>query len=308
MPKFMNKLAVLAKIEATQGIEAAPIAADAIQLSDVNITPLEGDTVENNIIRPYFGNSGSTLVSQYSKITFKVPAAGVAVAGAMPGYAALLRACGMAMTTVAGTSVRFDPVTNNMESLTLYANIDGVLQKMLGTVGTVKLTTDAKSIPQWEFDMTGSFALPTDTGMPTVNYAAFVGPLGVNKANTTLLLDGLALAVSNFNFDIGNTVVKRDLINVDTQLVTNRASQASVTFEAHSMAFKNWITAARTSANVPLVLTHGLGATNSVQLNALRAQVGKPTYSEQDGIQMMTLPLMLIPSSAGNDEFSVVIK
>lgn len=308
MPKFMKKLAVLAKTETTQGVEAAPVAADAIQLSDVNITPLEGDTVENNIIRPYFGSSGSTLVSQYSKITFKVPAAGVAAAGSVPGYAALLRACGMAMTTTAGTSVRFDPVTNNMESLTLFANIDGVLQKMLGTVGTVKLTTDAKALPQFEFDLTGSFVLPTDTLMPTVNYAAFVDPLGVNKANTTLLLDGLALAVSNFNFDIGNTVVKRDLINVDTQLITDRKAKASVTFEAHSMAFKNWITSARASAKVPLVLTHGLGATNSVQLNALRAQVGKPTYSEQDGIQMITLPLDLIPSSAGNDEFSLVIK
>jgi hypothetical protein len=304
----MNKLAVLAKMEAVQGTEAAPVAADAIQLSDVNITPLEGDTVENNIIRPYFGNSGSTLVSQYSKITFKVPAAGVATAGAMPGYAALLRACGMAVTTTAATNVRFDPVTNNMESLTLYANLDGVLQKMLGCVGTVKLTTDAKSIPQWEFEMTGSFVLPTDMAMPTVNYAAFVEPLGVNKTNTTLTLDGLALPTSNFSFDIGNTVVKRDLINLDTQLVTNRKSTASITFEAHSMAFRNWITAARASARVPLVLTHGLGATNQVQLNALRAQVGKPSYSEQDGIQMITLPLDLIPSATGNDEFSIVIK
>lgn len=308
MPKFINKMAVLAAIEATRGVDAAPVAADAIQLSDVTITPLEGDSVENNITRPYFGSSGSTMVSQFSKMSFKVPAAGVAAAGSTPGYASLLRACGMSMTVTAGTSVRFDPVTNDMESLTLYANIDGVLQKMLGCVGTVKLTTDAKSIPQWEFDFTGSFVLPTDAAMPAVNYAAFVDAIGVNKANTTLTLDGLALAVSNFNWDIGNTVVKRDLINVDTQLVTNRASQASVTFEAHSIAIKNWISLARASAKVPLVITHGLGASNSIQMSAMRAQVGKPAYSEQDGIQMMTLPLNLIPSAAGNDEFSFVIK
>lgn len=306
-PKYMRKLAILAKIETTKGTEAAPLAADAILVSDATLTPIEGDEVENNYIKPYFGSSGSTLVTVYSKVSFSIPMAGVAAAGSTPGYAALMRACAASITTQAGVSVTFAPVSSGMESITIYGNIDGVLHKMLGAVGNCKATVDAKGIPKFQFEFTGTFVPATDTTLPAVNYTVFQDPFGVNKTNTTLTLDGVAVACSSFSFDMGNKVVKRDLINVDTQVITDRVSTGSVTFENTTVAVKNWVNLARNSAKVPLVLTHGPNATNVVQINGPLAQVGKPSYSDQDGIQMITLPLKFIPSSTGNDEWSIVV-
>eukprot|EP00456_Euglypha_rotunda_P014287 TRINITY_DN14468_c1_g1_i4.p2 TRINITY_DN14468_c1_g1~~TRINITY_DN14468_c1_g1_i4.p2 ORF type:complete len:310 (-),score=100.21 TRINITY_DN14468_c1_g1_i4:96-1025(-) len=308
MAKLMRKMAILAKIEAVRGTDSVPTgAANAILASEVTLTPIEGDVVQRDNIKPYFGSRGSVLVTQYSKIAFSVEIAGVAAAGDVPAYAALLRGCAISVTTQAGVSTTFAPVTDALESLTIYGNVDGVLHKMTDAHGNVKAVVDAKGIPKWQFEFTGSFIPATDTALPAPVYTAFQRPLGVNKANTTLSLDALNVAASAFAFDAGTTVVKRDLMNVDSVEITDRVSTGSVTFENTSVATKNWIGMARSSAVVAMSLKHGQGVTNVVEINAARAQIGKPTYSDSDGVQMITVPLEFLPSDAGNDEWSIVV-
>lgn len=305
MPKYLRKMAILAKVETTAGTDAVPTgAANAMLVGDVQLTPLEGDSVERTVVRPYFGAPGSKMVTAYSKVAFSIECAGVAALGDVPGYAALMRGCAMAMTNTAGVETIFAPATDSLESLTIYGNIDGIQYKMLNARGTVKLASDAKTIPKFTFEFTGTFVPATDTALPTVVYTAFQEPLGVNKANTTLSLDSYAAACSAFSWDAGNTVVKRDLINVDTIEITARKSTGSVTIEQTSVAVKNWIDMAYSGATLPMTLVHGQGATNVVELSSQYAQIGKPTFSEVDGIQMVTLPLEFIPSSAGNDEWA----
>ena len=115
------------------------------------------------------------------------------------------------------------------------------------------------------------------------------------------------MACSAFSFKCGNQVVKRDLMNVDTVEITDRKSTGSVTFENTSVAAKDWIGLARASAIVPIALKHGQGTTNTVSFKSARAQVGKPTFNDSDGVQMVTIPLSFIPSDAGNDEWSIEI-
>lgn len=307
MAKLLRKMAVLALVETVVGTAVVPLAANAMLVSDATLTPIEGDVVERNNIRPFFGSSGSTLVTEYQKVAFSVELAGVGTAGDLPGYTDLLRACAMSATSQAATKTVFAPVTDGIESITIYGNVDGVLHKMHGARGEVDFATDAKGIPKFKFEFTGSFVPAVDEALPAVNYSTFMPPLGVNKANTTLMLDGLAVACSAFSFKCGNTVVKRDLMNVDTVEITDRKSTGSVTFENTSVATKNWINLARQSAQVPLVLKHGQGATNTVGFTAARAQIGKPTYSDSDGVQMITIPLSFIPSDAGNDEWAIEV-
>ena len=65
MTKYIRKMVILAKIETTRGVDATPTGANAMVVSNVTITPLEGDEAEHDYVRPHFGNSGSTLVSAY---------------------------------------------------------------------------------------------------------------------------------------------------------------------------------------------------------------------------------------------------
>lgn len=309
-PKFIKKLAILVAIEATVGTIVVPISTDAIRVSDVTLTPIEGDEVDEGVIRPFFGASETTMVTLYRKVAFSVGFAGVGTVGDLPGWSTLMRACAASVTNTsapdpdAGTV--FAPVTDGIESVTIYAVMDKMLYKMAGARGNAKAQVDAKQIPKWQFEFTGSFVPVEDVGaMPAVNYAKFRSPLGVNKLNTTLELDGFTAACSSFAFDFGNQVVKQDLMNVDTTEITGRTSTGSVTFRNTDVATKNWIEMARESAKVPLLLRHGQAATNTVSISAQRAQIGKPTFSDQDGIQMITCPLRFIPSDAGNDEWAI---
>lgn len=307
--KFARKTTILAKIEAVQGTDSVPTgAANAILVSNVTVTPVEGDSVDRDNLRPFFGGSGSKMVSMYRKVTFSVEAAGVLVSGDAPAYAALLRACGCSVTLEAGVAATFAPVSDAMESVTIYASVDGLLHRMTNAMGTVRLTGDAKTLPKWEFDFTGTFTPVTDQVRPAVNYVAFADPVGVNKANTTLLLHGVSVAASAFSFDLGVTVVKRDLINVDTVAITGRKTVGSVTFQTTAVATKDWVGAAAASALGALAFVHGQGASNAIEIHGPNVQLGKPSYSEQDGIQMITTPLEYLPSSAGNDEFSIVVR
>lgn len=305
--KKIRKTAILAAIEATKGTDAVPVAANALEVRNVTITPIEGDEVSNDFLRPYFGGSGSTLVTEYAKVSFEVPFAGVGIPGDAPGYAALLRACAASVTVEATVAVTFAPVTDNIESVTIYSNIDGVLHKMRGAHGNVRATVDAKGTPVWAFEFTGGFVPAVDAALPAVDYSAFVPALGVNKINTTLTLHGIAVACSSFSFDFGNTVVKQDLINVDDTEITGRASTGSVTIRNTAVADKDWVAAVRAGTQGALALKHGQGTNNVVEINAPRVQLGKPAYSEQDGIQMIQLPLSYIPSNAGNDEWQIKV-
>lgn len=307
-PKFMKKMALLVAIEATVGTIVVPIAADAIEVSNVTLTPMEGDEVTNDVIKPYFGASESTMVTLYRKVSFSVQFAGVNPAGAVPGYATLLRACGASATNTPGTSTVFAPVTDDMESVTIYAVIDGIRYKMAGARGEAKVDGQAKAIPKWQFDFTGAFYPAEDVAsMPAVNYAKFLKAKPVTKANTTISLDSMAVTASAFSFAFGNTVSKQDLTEVDSTEITGRTSTGSVTFRMTSVATKDWIGMAADGVKVPLVITHGLAATNKVVLNVPLAQLGKPSFSEMEGIQMIAVPFRCIPSDAGNDEWAITV-
>lgn len=308
--KFFRKMAILAVIEATVGTLALVTSANAIEVSDVTVTPIEGDEVDQGVIRPYFGASPTTMVTEYRKVAFSVGFAGVGVAGMLPGYTPLLRGCSAKATNVPAPDpdphTLFEPVTDGSESLSIYITIDRRVYKMAGSRGNCKIACDAKGIPKLQFEFTGSFVPVEDVGsMPAVDYSKFMRPLGVNKLNTTLSIDSFNAAANSFQFDFGNQVVKQDLMNVDATEITGRSSTGSVTFRDTAVATKNWVEMARTSAVVPIELVHGQGATNTVRLTIPRAQIGKPTFGEQDGIHMITIPFRCLPSNAGNDEWAL---
>ena len=307
-PLYINKLALLVAIEDTAGTAVVPTVAGSVRVSDVTLTPMEGDEVSENVVRPFFGASESVLATIYRKVAFSVGFAGVPAVGQLPAYELLLRGCAISATNTPATSTVFAPVTDDIESLSIHAVIDKQLYKMSGARGTVKAQVDAKGIPKFQFEFTGAFHPVTAVAnMPAVDYSKYMNPMPVNAINTTLQLDGFDAACSSFVLDVGNNVVKQDLINVDTTEITGRESTLNVTVRNTDVATKNFIEMAMSGAKVPLLLKHGQAATNTVSIAAPLAQIGKPTFGEQDGIQMITVPLRFIPSDAGNDEWSITV-
>ena len=228
---------------------------------------------------------------------------------------ATLRSIGTAVT-LDSTSVYsidaqvvYTPVSSAFGSVTLHYNIDGVLHRLTGCRGTFSLNTAVGEIPTIDFTMTGIYNAPTDTAAPVVTYADQATPRIFKAGNSgAFTMLGYSGCLQSVSMDLGNTTVYRELVGCTKEvLITDRASTGTVVIEAPTIAQKDYFTAALTDGTLgELSFIHGTTGGNIVALQSVRVDIGDPSYQDQDGIHMLSLPYTAIPSTAGNDEFRLV--
>ena len=206
------------------------------------------------------------------------------------------------------SNVRYRPVSTGFESATIYFNNDGILHKATGCRGTFTMNCEVGQIPTLAFTMTGIYNAPTDTAAPATTYSDQATPL-IFKAGNTSAVSVLGYAdccLMSVNLDIANEIVYRELVGCSKQvLITNRAPAGEVMIEAPTIAAKDYFTIANNDTTGLLTFMHGTTAGNQVTMLAPIVDILNPTYSDSDGIQMLTLPYVAIPSSAGNDELTL---
>jgi len=309
MPLLTRKRLILLESEGTYGTDPTPTGADAVLVRDLNIVPLQSDVVSRDLVRPYLGASEQLLANTRVECTFSVELAGSGTAGTAPRYGKALLASGMSETIVAATSVTYAPVSASFGSCTIYYNIDGVLHKVTGARGTFSINGAVGEIPTIDFTFTGIYNTPTDTALPAVTYGDQATPVVFKAGNTTgFELLSYAGCLQSVSFDVGNSLVYRELVGCTKEvLLTDRASTGSVVMEAVTMATKNYFTAALADGSLGnLLFQHGQTAGNIIDFASTRVDIGDVSYSDQDGIHMLNIPYTCIPSTAGNDEFSLV--
>jgi hypothetical protein len=280
-----------------------------VLVRDLNIVPLQSDVVSRDLVRPYLGASEQLLANTRVECTFSVELAGSGTAGTAPRYGKALLGCGMSETVVAATSVTYAPVSASFGSCTIYYNIDGVLHKVTGARGTFTINGAVGEIPTIDFTFTGIYNTPTDTALPSVTYGDQATPVVFKAGNTTgFELLSYAGCLQSVSFDVGNSLVYRELVGCTKEvLLTDRASTGSVVLEAVTMATKDYFTAALSDGTLGnLLFQHGQTAGNIVDFASTRVDIGDVSYSDQDGIHMLNIPYTCVPSTAGNDEFSLV--
>lgn len=108
------------------GVDATPTNTGSMLCGNISISPLEGDSVQRNNIRPYMGNQGSIRVSSYVKLSFESEWAGSGTAGVAPKMANLLKMC-------------------NITEQLLAAAVTGTAQAG-GSTTTIKLAAGASAI------------------------------------------------------------------------------------------------------------------------------------------------------------------
>jgi hypothetical protein len=309
MALLTRKRLILLETESSYGTDPTPDGADAVLVRDLSITPLQSDVVSRDLIRPYLGASEQLLANTRVECTFSVELAGSGTAGTAPRYGKALKACGLSETIVATTSVTYAPVSSSFSSATIYYNIDGVLHKVTGARGTFTINGTVGQIPTIDFTFTGIYNTPTDTALPAVTYANQATPVVFKNGNTTgFELLSYAGCLQSVTFDVGNTLVYRELVGCTKEvLLTDRASTGTVVLEAVTMATKDYFTAALSDGTLGnLLFQHGQTAGNIVDFASTRIDIGDVSYSDQDGIHMLNIPYTAVPSTSGNDEFSIV--
>lgn len=308
MPLLSRKRLIAAKIETTSGTDSVPTGTDALLVRNLDITPLSGDVVSRDLIRPYFGNYDQLIAKTSVAVSFEVELAGSGVAGTAPKYDAVLKACAMSGTVVATTSVTYAPVSSSISSCTIYYNVDGVLHKLTGCRGDMSMSCAVGQIPVLKFDMTGVYNAPTDTAALVPTFAAQATPLVFRQGNTSAFsILSYSAVLQSLEFNLANEIIYRELVGGTKEvLLTDRKPAGSVMIEMPTIAAKDFFAASLLTTTGNLTFLHGTVAGNKVQFTAPYVDVTNPTYGDQDSVVMLNIPYVATPSSAGNDEFQLI--
>jgi len=299
---------ILAKIEGTYGTDPTPVGGDAVLVRNLEIQPLVADTVKRELVRPYLGQSDQLLSQTRVELSFEVEVAGSGAAGTAPAYGVVLRSCGLSEAVSAGASVTYAPESSGFESCTIYYHQDGIRHKVTGCRGTFEMSCEVGQIPVISFSMTGIYNAPTDVALPTPTYNDQATPVIFKEGNTTAFSAfSYSGCLMSYNFSLANDVIYRELVGCTKEiLITNRAPNGTVVIEAPTITAKDFFTVATGTSTGSITFQHGQTAGNIVTMTTAQSDLGNLTYSDQDGIQMLNMPFIAVPTSSGNDEMSLV--
>lgn len=302
-----RKRLILVKKESTYGTDSTPAGTDALLVRNLEITPIEADVVSRELIQPFLGNSPQLIANTRVSLTFQVELAGSGTAGTAPRYGAVLQACGFSETIVATTSVTYAPVSASFSSATIYFNNDGILHKATGCRGSFVLNAEVGQIPTIDFTMIGVYNAPTVTAAPSVTYSNQASPLIFKQGNTSSFqFFSYSGCLQSVSFDVANETVYRELVGCTKEvIITDRAPNGTVMIEAVPLATKDFFNIAQTETTGNLTFLHGTTAGNRVTFTAGQCDISNPSYGDQDGIQMLNIPYVAVPTTAGNNEVSI---
>ncbi len=103
-PKSINRALILGKIESAYNVYADPVpASDALYVSNPDVR-IESQLLDRNVVRPSLSKAASVTGRKTVTMSFTHELKGSGVLGTAPAIGKLLKACGMAQTTVADTA------------------------------------------------------------------------------------------------------------------------------------------------------------------------------------------------------------
>ncbi|ODR93525.1 hypothetical protein AUC70_11715 [Methyloceanibacter stevinii] len=307
-PIKWRKKVILAKMEGTYGTDPTPAGANAMLMTDVSLSPMEGEDVSRELERPYLGAQSQFKVGLRAVFNGSTELVGSGAAGTAPAWGVLARACGLAEVVTPDTSVVYSPVTDDHESVTLYVWIDETLHKIVGCRGTAQMSVNAQGVPVIRWSLTGLFANPTELAQAVPDFTAWQAPKVATTANTPVFtLGGQAFVMRSFELDLGNDVQPRLLIGREEIRIVDRAEQITATVEALPLTTFDPFALAVAQTPQALALTHGTVAGRIVALAAPACELARLTgyENQQDTLEW---PLRLTPLPVdGNDQFTLTL-
>jgi hypothetical protein len=304
--KYWRKRVVASKLETTYGTDPTPTGADAVLTKNTSFTPQEGGDKDLAHETPFMGADPTIPIDLHGILEFDVDLVGSGTAGTPPAFGTLLRACGLAETIVADTSVTYSRISSGFESVTNYIHVDDMLFAMPGSRGNAQFQLNASSEPIIRFQFKGLYVPPSDTAPPTPNYSAWQLPKEVSPRNTPVFtIGGTDLVMRSFSFDLGNTVNPRFNVNEEQILIEDCSEMIQMQVGSTSLSDFNPFAMAEAGTRTPIILQHEATAGRTITITAPTAQMmrpGQPTEAQK----IMEWPLSAKPLSAsGGDQFTL---
>lgn len=320
MGRNVRNTAILAKLETTEGVDAAPSgAANAMLVTEFNLNPLDAKNVDRKVVRGYFGASEQLVGSASIKLGFSVEMAGSGTAATAPAFDPLLQACGMAAASLTTPNrVEYTPISSAIKSITANYYDDGICHKMLGSRGSFSLSAKAGEIPTFKFDFTGLDG-GVATGTTTGTYSAFKTPVPVTKANVIditigatyaagVLTGGTVYPSTGMDLDIGNAVSFTPLLSSESVEITDREVKGSFSLDLTAAQEVTFMGIVKANTTQSIALTLGTVSGNKWIIFIPCAQLINPKKTDLSGKRLISFDFRALPTPAGtgNDEIRLV--
>ena len=306
-----RKKFLLAKIEATYGTDPSPVAGtNAIQVTNLEVTPIESDNVQAASYQGFIGNStrGTLVANKRVSVTFEVELGGSGTAGTAPAFGPLLQAAGMSEVVVSSTSVTYAGVSSSFSSATLYCFYDGTRHKITGARGTVTFNMTAGQFPTASFQFIGIYNAPDGTAASTFTVANQAAALEVNDTNvTTCTFHGVtSTRLESIDLALNNTLLYKETGSSQEVLITDRAAGGTAVIEAPVIGTTDFFAKAVASATGASTIVIGATGGNIVTLNAPQTDITGCSYGDTNGVISLSMPYLALPTTAGDNEVSLV--
>lgn len=309
MPLTYDRL-ILGVIETTYGTAATTAGSDAIRVNNLNLDPLQMELLDRELLYPYVGNRPRLATQRLAAIQFDFELTGSGTAGTAPKTGIFFRAAGYGQTVVTSTSVTYAPIGSNYEGVTIDARHGGKRHLLAGVRGTLDFEGATNGLLIGKFSGMGFYATPTDTANPSQTFSAQAAPVVINADNTTpVSVHGYAACMQSFSFQSGRSpkLHQRAGCTKQIRIDTERASSGEILIESPTIAQKDYFTPAANQTLAGISFTHGTTAGNIVSFNFNNCSLGDPKYDDSDGVEMLNLPFMPIPSATnGYDDHTIV--
>ena len=307
LPLLTRKIGLLAEIEGTYGVDPVPTGTDNAVLAQNLVVGPTYDVIERrNVALPDLSLLPHLIGRYWCEITFDVELKGAAGdPDDTPDFGPLLRACYMSQTINGGTSVVYAPESSTQESVTIYANLDGILHKLVGCMGDWSLAGAVGQPALFSFSFKGKLAGVLDTAMPAMTYLNLNPPLILSAG---FLYDSWDVPVSKFTIALKNEVAEREDVREASGLlgffIGSRAPEASWDPEVQTLASRDvWANLAAANEGA-LAVTIGSVAGNQVAIAAPKCVKKKAAYGDRGGKLIYDLDFGLYRTS-GNDEITL---
>lgn len=319
MARLIRKTVILAKVEATPGIDAIPTGLlNAMQVEGLSITPLDAKNIDLATINPFFGGAGSLVGTASVKCSFTVLLAGAGAAAIAPAWGALLLGCANAETTglITPARVEYQPVTDLLKTLSIYWYDDGLLHKLLGAFGNVKLSAKTGEAPKLTFDFVGLDGGVSATANATATLTGWKTPAPITKANVTdiqlgctyaagVLSGGTSYNSNGLTLDWGNQVAFAPMLTSERVVLTDRKVVGTMSLDltaAQEVTFMGTVKA-NTTQGLGFVIGNTTG--NQIMLFAPSVQLITPKKEDFNGMRLIGFDLRMLPVT-GNDELRII--
>lgn len=308
MSMSLDRTQIAAKQESVEGTAETLANTDAFLAFPSGDPDPKIEPYERNPFRETLSPLPSVMGKRSGKLPFMCELVGSGVAGTAPFWGKLMKGCAFGETIVPATSVAYAPASTSIPSMTLAAYMDGVIHKIWGARGNVKLNLEVGKPGLLHFDFQGADFDHADGAMLSgVSYSSIVPP---SFLGATFTIDGVDFLVEKVEFDIANTLALRTDPNSDSGhkscLITGRKGKVTLDPEMVLASTKDIWTMWKNGSQVALSAILGSVAGNIITIACPKFQIQDVKFGNRSGIRLNNLTAVMALSS-GDDEFTITL-